>query len=285
MLEELILDNNNLNFTSITIFNTLENLASLSLKNALYSPEAVNSLRHSLVKSNLPKLKYLWLDSNQLVLLPVRLFYVNKGAVNSQRLEVISLKNNSIGTIEYGTFNSSVLKHLKTIDLRDNGLYTLDKTVLSEFDKFPNLTIKLFPNTFRCNCDLRYFHAWMQSTNVTLPGKEKLVCAEGYYPYENANQNIMSLDAADFKCQHAIAVEHYLEPSYVILGIILSFLIACILGVVFLRRKQIKVGLRNVFLAARESIESGPYGERRGYVDISKNGRESPDPDPPAVHL
>ncbi|XP_077977659.1 trophoblast glycoprotein-like [Glandiceps talaboti] len=284
VLKELILDKNDLTFEHSKMLNGLDNLRNLSLKSAIFNASSIGYVSHAFSRSNLMKLTNLWLDSNELVVLPRNTFIFDNGSEGAQHLQMISLRNNSIGVIYPGTFDYSNLQNLETLDLSDNGLTKLEETELNDFDNFPNLTIKLRGNFFVCNCDLKYFSKWLVKTNVTVTDKNQLTCAEGFYPEQNAHKMILELAAEDLKCKHVPSVGHYVEPSYVILSLILSFLIACFLGVVFLRRRQIKAACTTVVRAARDSLENGPYGNHHGYTDINKHdGRDSPEP--PEVHL
>ncbi|XP_070568799.1 trophoblast glycoprotein-like [Ptychodera flava] len=279
-LEELILDHNDLTFEHSKMLNSLDKLRNLSLKEAIFNATSIGSLNHALNRSYLPNLRNMWLDSNDLVVIPTTLFLVNGTKKAGQHLELISLRNNSIGHISPGTFDPTNLVYLRILDLSNNGIRKFQKDELDDFDGFSNLTLQLYPNPFSCDCSLRYFHSWLSKTNVTVVDKNLLTCADGY---PNAKMRVVEVEESALQCDHPPSVQHYVEPSYVVLGIILSFLIACLLGVVFLRRNQIKTTCSAIFRAARDSLESGPYGDHRGYTDISKSGRESPDP--PEVHL
>ncbi|XP_048337860.1 immunoglobulin superfamily containing leucine-rich repeat protein-like [Sphaerodactylus townsendi] len=91
---------------------------------------------------------------------------------NLTALELLKLSNNRLEKVPLEAF--STLKHLRSLWLNDNRL-----TVLFEgtFDSTPFLSLlQINNNPFNCSCKVWWLKQWIESSSVSTPEKDSIMC-------------------------------------------------------------------------------------------------------------
>ncbi|XP_074658935.1 uncharacterized protein LOC141911784 [Tubulanus polymorphus] len=150
-LESINLGQNGARITP-TLFNGMTSLRTLILAGNALVKVKVTDLRQSFV--DLKSLKELDLSGNGLVALPSDMFKYLKS------VSFVNLADNKLLVLETGLFKpmTSLLK----LNIAHNVLATISRDTITEFRPIKDLQISA--NSFRCECDLRPFRDWLQSS-------------------------------------------------------------------------------------------------------------------------
>ncbi|XP_033110352.1 protein slit-like isoform X2 [Anneissia japonica] len=180
MLEHLVLPYNKLNtrcigedaFKNLTRLMTLDigyNTEIFKLKkewfNDLYSLTTFDARNckirtiHYNIFENSANLTYVYLANN-------KLHYLHEGLFKDLAyLKEVDLKGNSLFTLHANAFSGSF--ELQSIILRLNKFTTFKESFgIQDIDGLVKLDLR--GNPIACDCDIRWFHAWLQYTNVTV---------------------------------------------------------------------------------------------------------------------
>ena len=279
---EIILDINNLTLTRYQVFNGLQNLEMLSLKQAFNnSKKSIGNLTKTFSRSTFSSLREVRLDNNDFTLLGTGMFTFDGG--KGSIVETISLRNCSLVTIQGQTFMKKYNPQLKFIDLSMNEITMLNdgEGLLKDFDNYGSqLTINLTGNHFHCNCYLEQFRTWLNTTSVKIVDKDALACATS----ENKNltgRPIISL-TNELSCindLNKLNVDNQMKLPYIILSVIFGIIGILFVIVMYMRRSEIQTWFFTTGIAIKEIFCSG----RTGYSDIGRVQRsEVPADMPPA---
>lgn len=242
----LILSHNNIHLMnsgqSLRIFQGLTQLTSLYLTDAFMDSDDsqwhMDNLGIIFNVSNLDNLQRLHLEQNE-----IRHMTDENIFCRLPQLERLYLGSNRLNSIE---FNIDCLENLVYIDLQRNSIYRLDEDTTDRFDIAAkdgrkHFSLNFYGNPFVCDCRLRRFIRWLNTTSVDLAHRLEYRCFDG-----NPTENVHALlgDVTNLSCP--IIPPHYKErmdaPSYrklMVLCAIVSFL--CTLLVAFLIYKRNKL--------------------------------------------
>ncbi|CAG0890481.1 unnamed protein product [Cyprideis torosa] len=201
-LRDLNLSNNNLQGTlPPKVFGTLKRLDSLSLsQNELTVLKkgvfvGLDSLRHldlsmnsiDLVETSvfqeLPQLQTLNLERNKLVSLSP----VSKSLVN------LNLAHNGLWTIREELINE--LPEIENLNLEDNDISIVKSAGFAQLKKIRSLNLK--DNPLHCDCRIRGFASWLQSSPISASDRASAVCA---VPPGLENAVLSDLSISRLKC-------------------------------------------------------------------------------------
>ncbi|XP_051880657.1 trophoblast glycoprotein b [Pristis pectinata] len=220
-------------------------LRELNLSRALYNGSIVEQVSDLLQNGTLANLVRLELSDNDLFYVPDHTF---SRLTNLKQLE---LRNNSIVTFR-DTFQDL---NLQMLDLRSNALKTVGNGTLAELNSQPQLRVDLRDNPFVCDCGIKEFLGWLQSTDKVVE-KDSLLCAS---PESMENKPILQARYSDLECSYQGDMESVLQTSYVFLGIVLALIGVIFMFVLYLNRRGIKKWLNNVRDACRDHMEGYHY--------------------------
>ena len=188
---------------------------------------------------NLPKLRILDLDSNDIRDIPNDLFFPLR------RLDFLSLADNGLIILK---FEVKTLKKLDILNLSGNKI----QYATSEFTRkieyiatttSPKLTVLLSKNTLLCDCKTIGFVSWLKHTHV-VDGKDQLTCK-----YQNGT--LLSL-------RHVSNIHRMLESECIVSTVVVSctagfftlLLILSLIAVVYNKRLMFRylqtIGRRNI---------------------------------------
>ncbi|XP_022106810.1 trophoblast glycoprotein-like [Acanthaster planci] len=278
-LEEVILDQNKLtpNATQKMFAQVSEELRLLSLRAAFLNISSpVQNLKHVFSDVKGTKLEALRLDSNNIGLLPS----FPKGS-KFLALRNLTLHNSDLIGIQNGTFQKRIFPNLQNLDLSNNKLVNVDKLVIdNDFNSFaseqPSLSIRLGGNPFFCNCKLKAFQAWLNTTNL-VADRDNVTCGDAVET-SRRGQPVLGSQLPCRPGPDEVDVENELRPSYIILSVILALVGLLALIVLYLRRNDIKDYFVGVYTTTKEAFTS-----RHGYDDINRVRRDTPEMTPTEV--
>ncbi|XP_038047380.1 trophoblast glycoprotein-like [Patiria miniata] len=283
-LEEIILDQNKLtpNDTQRMFADVSTNLRLLSLTKAFLNvtpDDYVHNLTNIFTDVHLTKLRELRLDGNNIGFLSP--FVQESSVLTFQELQRFTLHKSSLLAIRSGTFQQKVFPKLQYLDLSNNELVNIDKSVVElDFESFSNvqqdLTIDLSGNPFYCNCRLADFQAWLNATNLVLD-KENVTCGDAVDESERHKPVLGSSLPCGPKPEE-IDIDNELRPSYIILSVILALVGVLALIVLYMRRNDIKDYFVDLYTTTKEAFNS-----RQGYDDINRVRRDTPEMAPTEV--
>ncbi|XP_069743486.1 trophoblast glycoprotein [Narcine bancroftii] len=220
-------------------------LRELNLSRALLNGSVVEQVSELLQNGTLANLVHLELSDNDLFYLPAHSF---SRLTNLRRLD---LRNNSIVAFR-DTFQDL---NLRMLDLRANALKTVGNGTLAELNSQPQLRVDFRENPFVCDCGVKEFLLWLQSTDKVVE-KDSLFCAS---PERMENKPILQARYSELECSYQGDMESVLQTSYVFLGIVLALIGVIFMFVLYLNRKGIKKWLNNVRDACRDHMEGYHY--------------------------
>ncbi|XP_062848183.1 trophoblast glycoprotein b [Trichomycterus rosablanca] len=243
-LRLLDLSNNKIINFSPEAFSQNNNLQVLNMNRSLYNFTYVDVVSN-LLKHSVPKLSYLGLANNGLVVLPDDMF------TNLSDLTTLDLSHNSIVLINNGTFRYQALHSL---DLRENSLKNLSNETLLELNQISGLRLQLGGNGWVCDCNIEDMVTWLKTSDVV--DKLNMTCAD---PLKLRNTKLLLLDLSKLQCTLSGNMKGVLETSYVFLGIVLALIGVIFLLVLYLNRKGIKRWMYNIRDACRDHMEGYHY--------------------------
>lgn len=244
-LRFLDLSNNSIVHFSAEAFSQDNKVEVLNLSRSLYNYSYVGVFAN-LFKQSLPKVSYLDLSNNKLVLLPEGTF---TGLLD---LTVLDLRNNSLVSIMNGTFQNRALEKL---DLRDNALKDLPNGTLADLCLIPDLRVRLAGNPWRCDCNIEDMLIWLKRYDFVVD-KLKMTCSA---PAGLKNVSLLQLKQSQLPCTYTGDLKGVLETSYVFLGMVLALIGVIFLLVLYLNRKGIKRWIYNIRDACRDHMEGYHY--------------------------
>ncbi|XP_033110329.1 protein slit-like [Anneissia japonica] len=157
------------NLTRLMTLNIRDNTAILKLKkewfNDLYSLTTfyarnckIRKINYNIFE-NSANLTYVDLANN-------KLYYLHEGLFKDLAyLKMVNLKGNSLFTLHENAFSGSF--ELQSIILSQNKFTALRESFGIQ-DVHGLVKLDLRENPIACDCDIRWFHAWLQYTNVTV---------------------------------------------------------------------------------------------------------------------
>lgn len=236
----------------------------LNLSQALCNSSAILPVAAALIRGGFQNLSRLELASNEIVYLPL-------GMLSTLvQLEHLDLRNNSLVDIKNATLAGLELNYL---DLTSNAFKTLRNEALSGFGRQRHLRLFLKDNPFVCNCDIEDLVVWLnQSQQVADAGK--LVCV---FPQDLQNTSLLELAGSELECHSGGHGGNILQPSYVVLGLILGVIGGIFLLVLYLNHQAIKVWMKGARGPCRHvmsdycyrySRDSGPCVTQVPVLDI-----------------
>ncbi|XP_072106179.1 trophoblast glycoprotein [Mobula birostris] len=247
-LTQLDLSNNRISTLHPEAFGSgggAHSLRDLNLSRALFNGSMVEQVSELLQNGSLANLETLKLSDNDLFYLPARTFS------HLTSLRQLDLRNNSF-VVFRDTFQDL---NLQMLDLRFNALKTVGNGTLAELNSQPQLRVDLRDNPFVCDCGIKEFLGWLQSTDKVVK-KDNLLCAS---PESMENKPILQAGYSDLECSYQGDMESVLQTSYVFLGIVLALIGVIFMFVLYLNRKGIKKWLNNVRDACRDHMEGYHY--------------------------
>ena len=186
-VQRLILNHNNLsisrddddiNHHHPRVLSNFVNLMELHLTNAFAdntSAELSEDLHDIFVNSNLTKLRKLHLEQNEITEFKDRRVFCDLPSLRD-----LHLGDNLLREIN---FNVICLKHLRFLDLERNKFENVKLKDMNMLDTLQSLTgrdvnliVDYTYNPFDCSCGLLNFYDWLQTTQVEVRNKEKLIC-------------------------------------------------------------------------------------------------------------
>lgn len=166
-LTRLDLSWNSCNTINLTIFKDMPNLLALNLTRN-YLDTSLNRDSKGILFRSQGKLEVLSISENKIRTLPKNIF------VGLKNLITLHLARNLLQTFEV---DLSHMVHLKKLNLYDNQLETISKSVRDTVDHLArNFTINLVGNNFKCDCANLDFVKWMSESPVKFENKQKYVC-------------------------------------------------------------------------------------------------------------
>lgn len=203
-LKKLILNNNWLVVDNVKYFVNMNALQELHLKSAFYfrvedkrsiSMDIGHKELMTFFNNNpLNNLKVLHLEENNVTLLNMKIFCA------FPKLSHLYLAKNNIDNIVWKT---RCLHSLRYMDVSNNRLPYLEKSIVVQLESNKNMTVDLTNNSFVCDCHMKYFYDWLHRTNMSLVGKENYACNT---PIANMNVSILALPRKNLKCKGVISL-------------------------------------------------------------------------------
>lgn len=243
-LVQLDLSNNKIQTFSEGAFPHNNSLQLLNLSRSFHNYCLTDGVLNNLLKGNLIQLTVLDLSNNDLLIPPDNM------SQTLPSLVTLNLHNSSIISIQNGTLH---MPQLRDLDLRDNSLRNLPRTILAEFSFVPDLHIQLAGNPWRCDCFIEDMLMWLKNSTHIIDA-QNLTCAD---PEGLRQQTLLHLQQSQLKCSGNM--EGVLETSYVFLGLVLALIGVIFLLVLYLNRKGIKRWIYNIRDACRDHMEGYHY--------------------------
>ncbi|XP_055492045.1 trophoblast glycoprotein b isoform X1 [Leucoraja erinacea] len=234
-------------------------LQELNLSRALLNGSVAEQVSDLLQNGSLANLVHLEMSDNDLFYMPARAFS------RLTSLRQLQLRNNSFVSFR-DTFQDL---NLQLLDLRFNALKTLGNGTMAELSSQPQLRVDLRDNPFVCDCGLKDFRAWLQSTDKVVE-KDSLLCSS---PESLGNKPVLQARYSDLQCSFQGDMESALQTSYVFLGLVLALIGVIFMFVLYLNRKGIKKWLNNFRDACRDHMEGYHYRTCGVTVPKRKSGR------------
>lgn len=239
-LQKLFLDRNRWSLENDVqhagYLNNLPNLVELDFTSTFTVSSAglhIIRLGRVLNNSSLTKLETLRLGYNDMQFVPTAF---GKALCTMDSLKHINLQGNSLYRLEFtDCFQKS--KQLEKIDLSHNALSTLDKRSMDVFDfmtssnKRVNLTVNLLYQQWSCDCNIKPFKAWIDTTKVHLMGREKYRCHDG----ANFNKTIFHLSDAEMACK----TDDSVQPGVVVMIVLFVIIAVALIAALVLYRNRL----------------------------------------------
>lgn len=226
-VEELDLSMNNVSSVHGDLFKNMDRLKSLELIKFFDEKVSVkhraNLLYQMFVesRSEFIELRRLVLDMNALVYLPKDMFCKLPG------LEILSLKNNFLPAF---TVDSKCLPGLRTLDLSKNEIDFVAADATDRLENVPHLeTVNFSGNPFKCNCYLKDFIVWFQTSERVRDARNDVFCEQAD-PAEYAMTDLSEVKAELLKCPEG--GKDYLHTVYIFVALALiglCLLLACLI--------------------------------------------------------
>ncbi|XP_037080335.1 asporin-like [Pollicipes pollicipes] len=243
------------------VFSNFMNLENLHLTNAFTEEVDSNwymvSLEIIFQGSMLTKLKKLHLEQNEIWnLRDPRTF------CHLPSLEHLYLGSNRFTGVD---MDLQCLNKISFLDLEYNSIRRLDGNATARLDqlaaKNPNFAVKLAMNPFYCDCDIKDFFEWMQTTRVRLVGSEMYRCFEGR-PASNENLPVMKLKHVE--CTPAPAART--SAASAVLGVLVFVMCVLLAVVLYMHRHQLVRRAKTLQPQLRTAI--GNVKRSRQYTNI-----------------
>lgn len=250
-VERLILNHNNLSISSKEdenhlhprIFSNFLNLKSLHLTNAFAdysSPELSKNLHEIFSNSNLTQLTKLHLEQNE-----ITSFKDQNVFCSLPQLQDLHLGDNALKELN---FNISCIKNLRFLDLERNRFELLkphDIRILKKLEQehtartSDKLIFDFNLNPFACDCTIYPFFLWLQSTNITMREKERLIC----YRNDDLIERILSLDLKKcvVKSQYHNTTDGHTIFLVFFSAVLISVFVGIIGGLSYINQDRIRV--------------------------------------------
>jgi Leucine-rich repeat (LRR) protein len=240
-LQKLFLDRNKWEIQNDThhtgYFNNLPNLVELDLTSTFFVSSGLHiiRLRQVLYNSSFLKLETLRLGYNDMQFVDDAF---GKALCTMDSLKHVNLQGNSLFKLAF-THCFQKSKQLEKIDLSDNALATLDQRSMTVFDHIVssnekvNLTVNLLNQQWSCDCNIKPFRRWMDTTKVHLIGKEKYRCHDG----ANFNKTIFHLTDAEMVCNHEI--DSSVQAGVVVMIVLLVIIAVALIAAIVLYRGRL----------------------------------------------
>ena len=214
-----------------TTFESLTSLRYLHLERNNLS-NYVASKGADLLFKGLSELKEIHLSSNKIQRISDSLL---RDQVN---LELLKLDGNRISG--WGPNLFKFTKNLTKLDLSHNKIGVLSEGSIGNLGNLAEMY--LIDNPFVCNCDLLWFRGWLDSTMVSLPGKESYKCAS---PEQWRGKHFLEFTKDKINCTF---VSKY--ASAIAGSVVAALLISLITGA-FVYRNRWRIRLRVYLLSNR----------------------------------
>ena len=216
------------------VFSNFENLEALHLTNAFTEKVDAKwymvSLQIIFHGSMLIKLKRLHLEQNEIWTLGGPTIFCQLPA-----LEGLYLGNNRLYNIP---MNLTCLHKLKYVDLEYNSIRRLNSDSTEQLDKLaetnPNFSVKLIGNPFVCDCDIKPFYEWMQTTRVQLLQSDRYRCFEGR---PTSNEHLPVMELRQTECAPAPAAQT--SAASVVLGVLVFVMCVLLVVVLYMHRQRL----------------------------------------------
>lgn len=125
------------------------------------------SLQHLLIESNMLNVTQVWTLISKLTnLLELKIDDIGLAEIpdytftSNEKLETVTASNNNITSIGQATFFGP-RETLRTVDLSNNLILTLDSCILNDFPVKPTLTV--VGNPLDCDCELVWLYDWVHN--------------------------------------------------------------------------------------------------------------------------
>nr|UTM63721.1 Toll-like receptor [Ruditapes philippinarum] len=244
----LNLANNNLRYIQPDLFQFTLSLKYLHLEHNSLSNLLAEDFGGRLLKG-LVKLRELNLMDNKLYAVPDATFQ------NLESLVFLNLTDNKIKGWGPNLFKS--MSKLQVLDLTNNLIATLKKENLKDLSTLKSLN--LTGNPFSCNCDLRWFRDWINSTTVDLAKNDTYRC---YSPDDWQGKKLLSFNRNKINC---IIIKWW----YIMIGCAVAAVFVIIIsGLLYRKRWPLKLYVYKL-RRRREPRKHGAADGRGGYGAIN----------------
>ncbi|KAF0309613.1 Trophoblast glycoprotein [Amphibalanus amphitrite] len=271
-VKTLILNHNNLSIVDKQrhprVFSNFVNLEALHLTNSFTEKVDARwymaSLEVIFQGSKLTKLKKLHLEQNEIWVLRDPCVFAHLPS-----LEQLYLSNNRLTDVN---LSAKCLPKLKHLGLEYNMLRRLDANTTAMLDELAArddmFTVRLTGNPFICDCNIQPLYHWLMTTQTRALEHEKYRCYAGR-PLTNAGRPIMQL--REMECQQAPARA---SAASVILGMLTLAACVVLVGVIFVQRRRLARGAKNLQPQLQTAIEN--VKRSRQYTNIERE-EEAPE--------
>jgi len=203
-----------------------------NLKKLHLEQNEIWNLRDPRTFCHLPALEHLYIGSNRLTNMNMHLLCLDK-------LQYLDLEYNSIRRL-----SSNATSHLEALAARN-----------------PGFSLKLTGNPFYCDCDIKPFYEWMQTTRVRLLNSETYRCFEGR-PTNNENLPVMQLKHIECAPEPAA----HTSAGSVILGILVFVMCVLLLVVIYMHRHRLMRRAKGIHPQLQTAIQN--VKRSRQYTNI-----------------
>lgn len=177
---------NQLNYFQTDIFKNMLSLRYLHLEGNLIGDLIAQDFGGGLFQG-LSNLQGLFLMDNKIRTIPAPVFQ------DLTSLKSLNLTNNKLSGWDADLFKST--QKLQVLDLTNNLISTIQSGNVEAFSSMQSLN--LTGNPFNCNCDLRWFRDWMNTTKIVLANSTSYICHE---PEEWKGKPVVSFNRNKIRC-------------------------------------------------------------------------------------
>ena len=151
------------------IFTSMTNVKYLNLSNN-FLDASLNADKNGTTFETQNQLEYLDLSQNNLISLPKKIFKGLSG------LKSLNLSGNRLKSISVDLSN---MKKLGVLDLSNNNIETIDRSLQCDLERLGNLTLNLENNPLRCDCEHTEFVKWMTDSKISFVHRDLYTCDFG----------------------------------------------------------------------------------------------------------